>query len=70
MKKYICQYYGWIPSYGDWDCDDFIIIAKNKKEASDIMNKRLKNKFLKGEPSLMLYSTYQRQMKEWEQNNN
>ena len=66
FKKYIVQYYGWISSYGDWDCDDFVILAENKDEAIKIMDQRLQSKLLKGEPSIMLLSTYKAKMKAFE----
>tara|TARA_R100000808_G_C2019039_1_gene68122 strand:+ start:231 stop:524 length:294 start_codon:yes stop_codon:yes gene_type:complete len=67
-RKYIVQYYGWLPSYGDWDCDDFIIEAINIKEARKIMNERLKNILLKSKPFVQLLSTYERQMENWKHN--
>jgi hypothetical protein len=66
LKKYICQYYGWIAHYGDWDCDDFIIMAYDKKEATEKMNDKMKTRLTKGEPSLMLLSTYKAKMKAFE----
>ena len=66
LKKYICQYYGWISGYGDWDCDDFVVMAYDKKEATQKVNDRLKTSLLKGKPSIMLLSTYQNKMKAFE----
>jgi hypothetical protein len=66
FKKYIVQYYGWISSYGDWDCDDFVILAENKDEAIKIMDQRLQTTLTKGEPSIMLLSTYKAKMKAFE----
>ena len=66
LKKYICQYYGWISGYGDWDCDDFIVIAYDKKEATQKVNDRLKTSLLKGKPSVMLLSTYKAKQKAFE----
>ena len=66
FKKYIVQYYGWISSYGDWDCDDFVILAENKDEAKKVMNQRLQSKLLKGKPSIMLLSTYKAKMRAFE----
>ncbi len=54
MKKYRVIYYGWIPSYGGFDEDDFIITAPNIKEAKKIMNERLSIILLKGNPSIEL----------------
>tara|TARA_R100001530_G_scaffold133514_1_gene106981 strand:- start:666 stop:917 length:252 start_codon:yes stop_codon:yes gene_type:complete len=65
LRKYIVQYYGWINSYGDWDCDDFIVKAPNIKEAKVLMNERMKGKLIKGQPHIQLLSTYNRKMKEW-----
>ena len=46
LKKYICSYYGWISSYGDWDSDDFIVMAFDKKEATQKSHdRRLKSKW-------------------------
>jgi len=66
LRKYIVEYYGWIASYGDWDCDDFIVRAPNMKEAKVIMNERLKGKLIKGNPYICLYSTAKRKMEEWD----
>jgi len=66
MRKYIVQYYGWIGSYGDWDCDDFTVRAVNIKQAKLLMIERLKHTLLKGAPHIELYSTYCRKMKQWD----
>jgi hypothetical protein len=66
MKKYIVQYYGWIAGYGDWDCDDFVVMAYNIKDAKEIMEQRLTGKLIKGTPSIMLLSTYTQKMKAFE----
>lgn len=66
FKKYIVQYYGWISSYGDWDCDDFVVLAENMTEAKKVMDQRLQNKLLKGKPSIMLLSTFKAKMKAFE----
>jgi len=63
MKKYICSYYGWISSYGDWDCNDFIIMAYNKKEAIEKADQRLTGALIKGKPYVQLLSTYTAKMK-------
>jgi len=63
IRKYRVIYYGWIPSYGGWDEDDFIITAPNIKEAKKIMNESLSLILLKGEPSIQLNSEYEKQMK-------
>ena len=63
MRKYRVCYYGWISSYGDWDCDDFIVTAPNIKEAKKIMHESLSLILLKGEPSIQLNSEYEKQMK-------
>jgi len=67
-RKYIVNYYGWIASYGDWDCDDFIVRAPNKTEAIQLANERLKNTLLKGKPHVELYSTAKRKMEEYDKN--
>lgn len=67
-RKYIVQYYGWLPDYGDWDCDDFIIEAGNIKEARIKMNERLSKILLKGKPFVQLLSVYQKQMDNWKHN--
>ena len=54
MKKYRVIYYGWIPSYGGFDEDDFIITAPNIKEAKKLMDKSLSRILLKGVPNLKL----------------
>lgn len=66
FKKYIVSYYGWISSYGDWDCDDFIVLAENIAEAKKVMTQRLQNILLKGKPSIMLLSTFTAKMKAFE----
>lgn len=70
LKKYICQYYGWIASYGDWDCDDFIIMAYDKTEATAKMKDLMKRRLTKGKPHLMLLSTYTAKMKAFEKKQN
>ena len=62
LKKYICQYYGWISGYDDWDCDDFIIMAYDKVEATAKMKTAMTNRLTKGKSSLMLLSTYIKKM--------
>ena len=56
MKKYRVIYYGWLPNYGDFDEDDFIVTAPNIKEAKKIMNEILGGILLKGNPSIELIS--------------
>ena len=63
MKKYRVIYYGWIPSYGGFDEDDFIITAPNIKEAKKLMDKSLSRILLKGVPSIQLNSEYKKQKK-------
>ncbi len=63
MKKYRVIYYGWIPSYGGFDEDDFIITAPNIKEAKKLMDKSLSRILLKGDPSIQLNSEYEKQKK-------
>ena len=67
-RKYYVNYYGWIPHYGDWDCDDFIVRAKNMKEARQLADERLKGYLLKHDYGIQLYSTHVRKMKEYEEN--
>ena len=66
MKKYIVQYYGWIAGYGDWDCDDFVVMAYNIKDAKEIMEQRMTGKLIKGKPSIMLLSTFTKKMKAYD----
>jgi hypothetical protein len=33
MKKYQVEYYGWIPSYRDFDSDDFTVEATSLKRS-------------------------------------
>ena len=63
MKKYRVIYYGWIPSYGGFDEDDFIITAPNIKEAKKLMDKSLSRILIKGDPSIQLNSEYEKQKK-------
>ena len=66
LKKYICQYYGWISGYGDWDCDEFTIMAYDKKEAIEKANLRLRGSLIKGKPYVILESTYKLKQKAFE----
>lgn len=66
-RKYYVNYYGWIPSYGDWDCNDFIVRATNIKEARQLADERLKGHLLKGDYGIELYSTHVRKMKEYQE---
>ena len=36
LKKFVCIYYGWITRYGDWDVDEFHIMAYDKQEAKEM----------------------------------
>jgi len=63
LKKYVCVYYGWISGYGDWDIDDFVLMAYDKDEAKQKVKERLQSVLIKGEPAVMLKSTYDNKMK-------
>ncbi len=52
MKKYICQYNGLSK------LDSFLIMAYDKIEATEKMNRILLTKIVKGKPSLLLLSSY------------
>ena len=56
MKKYICQYCG----LSNLDC--FLIMAYDKKEATEKMNQILMTKIVKGKPSLLLLSSFKSKM--------
>jgi hypothetical protein len=50
MKEFEFVYYGWIPSYGDFDIDSELIRAKSKEEAEDIF--WLTKRYIKNGPSI------------------
>ena len=52
MKKYQVEYYGWIPSYRDFDSDDFIVEATSLKEAKEKAEATGKLRFAKYEPHI------------------
>ena len=63
LKKYVCVYYGWTTGYGDWDINDFVLMAYDKDEAKQKVKERLQSVLIKGEPAVMLKSTYDNKMK-------
>jgi hypothetical protein len=63
LKKYVCVYYGWITGYGDWDIDDFVLMAYDKDEARQKVKERLQTVLTKGEPTVILKSTFDKKMK-------
>jgi len=42
MKKFIVDYYAWIPSYGDFDGDSMVIEASSESAAMEHFNKLVK----------------------------
>ncbi len=50
MKEFEFVYYGWIPSYGDFDIESETILAKSKEEAENIF--WLTKRFIKNGPSI------------------
>ena len=52
MKKYQVEYYGWIPSYRDFDSDDFTVEATSLKEAKEKAEATGKLRFAKYEPHI------------------
>jgi hypothetical protein len=50
MKEFEFVYYGWIPSYGDFDIESETILAKSKEEAENIFC--LTKRFIKNGPSI------------------
>ena len=42
LNSYWFNYYGWIPSYRDFDSDDITIEAETEEEAWKIFNKTVK----------------------------
>jgi len=55
MKKYQVEYYGWIPSYRDFDSDDFTVEATSLKEAKEKAEATGKLRFAKYEGFLHIY---------------
>ena len=50
MKEFEFVYYGWIPSYGDFDIESETSLAKSKEEAENIF--WLTKRFIKNGPSI------------------
>lgn len=47
LNSYWFNYYGWIPSYRDFDCDDITIEAETEEEAWKEFHKYINPKFIK-----------------------
>ena len=52
MNKYQVEYYGGIPSYRDFDSDDFTVEATSLKEAKEKAEATGKLRFVKYEPHI------------------
>ena len=47
MRNYMFTYYGFIPSYGDFDQDWFLCEAENEEKAWELFNKTFKHLYAK-----------------------
>lgn len=50
MREFEFIYYGWLPSYGDFDIESETILAKTKEEAEKIFYST--KRFIKNGPSI------------------
>jgi hypothetical protein len=64
LKKYVCAYYGMVSEHYKRELDWFVIMAYDKREAKEKMDMYLQRRLVKGKPSLMLMSTFEKKLKE------